>query len=648
MVLKLNHYIWLTAFLCSLFFINAWQLELFASAIIFISLWSVFTLVKLTNDKGLIIPKSWCLAFMGAFWLLAFLSILGSDIINVSVMAFCFFSVLPLTFFVMILNNDEVILKTLVKIIAVVFAVMTLWALVQFFVFNDFFQGRARHPLKNPNSLSAIFSLAIFCGIGAIFYLKELKDKKWAVAFVVLMIGGLIVTGSRGAFFALIPFMTVFLFMMRDGVIKHYKLFLVIAFSSITFFFLSSFGSEISQNFAFRVFQTVTLQSENITSNRTSLWLATIDIIKEHGVFGTGIGTYFLYFPEFRLSTDRSGAYYAHSDPLQYWVELGILGPVLFYGFIIAVVARTVAAVKKASDQKDKIAILTPFFALAACMLHTHVTFNLYNLSILFLVGFLLSIWFIQTQKVLKTAVWNIQFPVSYSKASRIVLITMPFIFIVGIFSAYVLSEVYTNKARDHLFRADLDAFAKDIIMANKLSLNGNYRSYLLAVNVPMTLLQDQSDSFNEEQKKEIFDQALSYLRQVKAINPRSASTYYYLARIQQLVPKEFVPEDLKNSQSYYERALELDPIHIGSRIQLSFIYERDLLSFDRALALMEEGANYRYATSKEIDLYARLAELYLKAGNKEGRDKALQKMIAVKKRLDRSKERQERGLRLN
>ena len=70
-------------------------------------------------------------------------------------------------------------------------------------------------------------------------------------------------------------------------------------------------------------------------------------MIKEYGLFGTGIGTYFLYFPEFRLAGDNWGAYYAHNDPLQYWIELGVLGPILFYAFVIAVILRTQQAFKK-------------------------------------------------------------------------------------------------------------------------------------------------------------------------------------------------------------------------------------------------------------------------------------------------------------
>lgn len=643
MLEKITPYLWLCAFLSSLFFVNAWQLELFGISILLVSLWSVFSLSRL-SDNGFNIPQSWCLRIVGAFWLLTFLSILGSDVINVSVMAFCFFSVLPLTFFVMSLQDREGAFKIIAKILAVVFVILAVWAMIQFYFLYDYFDGRARHPLKNPNSLGALFSLAIFCGVGAVAYFEKLKAKKWAVAFTVLMMAALACTGGRGPLFALILVMAVFLFVMRGEVKDNFKLYLLLLLGSVGVFLLTLTGEIVSSTLIHRSISTVSGNTADITSNRLSLWLATWEIIKSHGVFGTGIGTYFLYFPEFRLPTDESGAYYAHSDPLQYWVELGVLGPVLFYTFIIGVTARTVKAVNQAVDRKQKLMVLTPFFAVAACVLHTHVTFNFYNLSILFTVGFLLSVWFVATQKVLQTPTKNIRFPESYSRASRTTLIALLFIFIVGIFGAYVVSEAYTNKARDHLLKSELEEFASAVMSANKISMDGNYRSYLLAVNVPMTLLQESGDKLTTDQKKEIFDQALSYLSHVQNINPRSASANFYLGKIQQLVPEDFIPEDLQNSQKYYERALELDPIHIGARIELSYIYERDLLSLDRAIALMEQGATYRYATSKEVDLYARLAQLYLKSGDNEGRDRAIQTMIAVKKRFDEAKLKEEAG----
>lgn len=646
MISKLSPLLWPLAFFCSLFFINDWQLGLFAGAVILISVWAI-AMISGTLARGWMVPKSWCLGVMAAFWLLVFLSVIGSDILNVSLMAFCFFSVLPITFLVFSTIGTDEYFKFVTKILIGIFVVLSIWALIQFFVFNEYFEGRATHPLKNPNSLAAVFSLAFVCGLGALLNAHEKKQQILLSAFCCLVFAAFVAAGSRGAFFALLPALALFLFFARDQVKANWRILGAITiFAALCFVLFDLYGNE-KTNLAGRVAGTLagTVDRGDISNNRFNLWLASWGIIKEHGFLGTGIGTFFLYFPEFRLPQDRFGTFYAHNDPLQFWVELGVLGPVLFYSFIIAVIVRTIQAVKKAQNANQKLLILTPFFALGACVIHTHVTFNFYNLSILFFVGFLLSVWFVATQKVLQTKCWMVKLSEKYSSSARIAMIAMPFIFIVGLFSAYVLSEHYTNKARDHLLAGELEEFANDVLMANKISMRGNYRSYLLAVNVPMTLLQEQSNNLTRDQKKEIYNQAISYLRQVQFINPRSASAHFYLGKIQTLVPADFIAEDMRSPQEYYERSLTLDPLHIGSRIALSYIYERELLSRERALEVIEAGLDLRYNTAKALDLYGRAAELYMKQGDSEGRDKALEKMQNFQRYLDRAVQREKAPL---
>lgn len=582
------------------------------AGIFLVSVWSVLSLGR-ASDVGIVMPQSWVLRIMGAFWFVAFLSILTSEVVNISFMAFCYFSVLPLSFFVFAITGRQEQFKFLASLMAIVFAGMAIWALIQFFVFNEHFRGRAYHPLMNPNSLAALFSLVFFCGLGLIFRVQRQWQKIAALAFTGLIFGGIMATGSRGALFAMIPMVLLFLFFIREEVKKEWKPFAVITLICLALIGLSAFGDTVRENMITRFVATVTLDDVDISNNRFSLWLATIGMIKDHGIFGTGIGTYFLYFPEYRLPTDISGAYFAHNDPLQYWAELGILGPVLFYAFVISVLGRTVQAIKKCQTSQQKILILAPFFALGACVLHTHVTFNFSNFSILMTAAFILGFWFWATQQVLHSKTKTIPFPASFTPLTRRLALSLPFVFMVVFFAGYVLSEHYTNKAREHLIAGNLEQFARDITWANKLSFDGNYRSYLLAVNVPMTLLVE-GDKIEPERRKEVFNQALKYLLHVEKINPRSASTYYYLAKIQQIVPKDFIPETLDTVENYYKKAIKLDPVHVGARLQLAVLYE-GAGDLEKAEAIIKQGAQYRYTTTKALDFYAYQVQFYAKQG---------------------------------
>ena len=287
---------------------------------------------------------------------------------------------------------------------------------------------------------------------------------------------------------------------------------------------------------------------------------------------------------------------------------------------------------------------MTPFCALGAVILHTHVTFNLYNLSILFCVGFLLGVWFWATQDILKTPTKEISFPESYSPAARTLAIAIPFVFIGMLFMAYISSEHFTNKARDHLLAGELEGFADDVLLANRLSFDGNYRAYLLAVNVPLSLLEEAGDKLNMEQKRDIFNQGLSYLRHVRSINPRSSSALYYLAKIQQISLPELIPEDLKSPADYYTQALAIDPLHLGARLELSDIYKRGGKP-QKALDILEQGFDFKYGSSKAMEFYGRLTQIYLQKGDKIGRDKAIRKMRAFQSRLQQSEKRKNNPL---
>lgn len=634
----ISPFLWLAAFICGLFLINDLLLELFGVAVLLVFIWAV---VMFSQDKvsAWQIPRSWVLQIMALFWFLAFLSIFRSQILNVSVMAFCFFSVMPLTFFMFVIRSDEKQLIFVSRVLAVAYAALAVWALLQFYVFGDYFAGRAHHPFKNANSLAAFLNLGFFCSVGWMLAGRDRLQSNLALLLAALIFGGIVATGSRGALFAMIPVMVIFLIVMRDAASQHWKCLGLLSILCGGLFALSSYGAVDNDALINRVTDTVAANLDDVSSNRFILWEATFKMIKEHGIFGTGIGTYFLYFPEFRLSDDVWGAYYAHNDPLQYWVELGFLGPLLFYAFIGAVIIRTVRAFKVTQDTTMRYLVMAPFCALGAVILHTHVTFNLYNMPILFMVGFLLAVWFFVTQKILKSDLKIVEFPDNVPASAKIILTALPFVFIGFLFSAYIAGEHFTNKARDHMIAGELEEFAVDVIRAQRISLRGNYRAPLLAVNLPLTLLQEGKGSIMEDHMKDIFDQGLAYLWHVRMINPRSSSALFYLGKIQQVSPEKFIPEDMESPEDYYLQALDLDPIHIGARLELSRIYE-SRKEHDRALEIIEEGFRYKYGTVKAMDLYARLLQLYIRKGDRKGREKVLNRMRAFQSRMDNDRQR--------
>lgn len=609
-VLKNISLLWLCAFLCSLFFFNAYELESFGLATIFLF---IFSIVSLSFLKEWHIPKSYFIYALAAFWLLTFFSVIFSDILNTSIMAFVYFSALPLGFFTIMMTFKNAHFLMMGKCLAVIFAALGLWALCQYFFLHDLFGPRAHHPLKNANSLGALFNFGLFGAVGWMFVAKTRIQRNLSLILSIIILGGILSTVSRGAILAMIVMILPMLFLLRENVKEHWRCLSVLVLSALVFIVLSTFIDKSASNqITARLLETAMSGGAHNMSHRWQIWEATWQMIQSYGLWGTGIGTYFQYFPEYRLTDDVWGTYYAHNDFLQYWVELGVLGPILFYSLCLIVLGRTVQAVKQTNDALMRVKILTPFFAMGAIVLHTHVTFNFYNLSILYMSGLALAYWFCETQKILQTPFMQIKFLKSYSLPARGIVIKYPFLVVGYFFFSMMISESLTQKAKRSLLAGELEDFAYTVIAAKKIGLGHNYRADLLAVNMPITLLSNAT-SLGEVQKKEIFDQGLSYLQRVRGTNPRSASALYYLGLIQEDVSSDMIPEALKSPVDYYRAALRLDPLHFSARLKIA-----QSLPAQEGIEVMEAGVHYNYNNPEALALYMALLGRYAKDGNQD------------------------------
>ncbi len=631
--------LWLGAFVCALYPVNDWQLQLFAGAIMLMFGW---TYVMLSRDigTGWTVSRSPVLMLAGAFWILVVLSAFWSEIKPISLTGVCFFSVMPLGFFAGLMAGNDSYFKKIAYALAALFALLSFWAIFQFFFLNNYFHGQARHPLADPSSLGALFSLALFCALGWIAAGRpSRREHRCAVVLACLLVCGIMATVSRGPVFAFLPGLVLFCILLWPRVKAHGKSFLIVVGCGLAFFGLMQTGIQKRYDLGNRLMGTVAVE-ESVNMHRFDIWSSAIDIIKDHPVLGTGIGTFFLYYPEHRRVTEIDGVFLAHNDPLQFWVELGFMGPLLFYAFVIAAAWRSLAALKKA-EGNDRLVIVAIFAALTAMVVQSHVSFNHYNLSILMMTGLLLSIWFLKTGKVLNENSRLVAMPDSFSpKASR-ALLALPFIMMSWLFLSITAGEHMVNKARDDIFAQRMNEFAEHVNMAGRISQGLNYRVYLFAVNVPIAILQDRKSTLNVEQQTKLYEQIAGYMQAVLAINPRAASAYYYLGFVQTLVDAAVIPKDTKSPEESYKTALRLDPMHLGARMGLYALYQKQGKTAEELLSVLQPGETFTYTTPAAELYYGELAKLYLETRHYDKAQQVLQATMEFKKRSDYSAKRQ-------
>lgn len=628
--------LWLTAFICGLYFNNDWQLALFGLSIATCFLWAGVMLWT-QAQQGFVIPKSKTLLFLALFWALTLASVSWSDVPFISLMGFCFLSVMPLTLFAFVLRPDEAQIKYIAHALAGIAAILAVWAHIQFFLMGDYFGGRAHHPLADPNALGALFNLALFPALAWMMTTSDKKQSALALILSILLFGGIMTTASRGAFFGLVPALILFVALNKTQLKPNLKHLLIFAVAAILLFFLTTHGGRPVDNMIARVTDTVTLSLNDPTSNRIELWRGTWDMIRDHWLAGTGIATFYLYYPQYRVPEDAIGTYMAHSDPLQFWAEMGVLSPLLFYAALIGAALRTRRALMSGNlSPASRVAVISILCALVAVVAHTHVSFNFYNLGILFAGGYLLTVWFILTNKALSPSAYTLTFPAALSPGLRGGLTVLPLALIIYVFGGYVISEYFVNKGRTDIFEGRLESFSNNLNLAHKTGFQGNYRAYLLAANVPLGILQESGKAMPHAQQKELYDQAISFLSRAKTMNPRSASASYYLGKAQELVDPSVIPDGTPSPEDRYREALALDPTHLGSRMNLARLLENKG-NKDDAFTLLKDGMRYVYRDPQALAFYGQTMMYCLERSDKDCREQILSALQSYKYRENKS-----------
>lgn len=586
--------------------------------------------------KGWAVPvKSPVFIAVLLFWGYLCASILWSTVPYNSVFFALIISVLPFLFVVFVLAQEPVkSLKLHGAALLLSAAVLSGWALVQFFFFYEEYGPRIHHPMLNPNNLAVLFNMALFPFLALFFYVRK---REYAVAVFVLMMmvyGGLLVTQSRGAFLAFVLSLLPFLLVCRKYEGMNWTRFLWAAAGFAGFYVIINIASDGGLA---RYMGAAVRQGLEMTSAvaRIELWKSTWQIIQDHFWLGTGLGTFYYYYPAYRSRIDSSDGYFAHMDPLQFWQEMGVAAPVLFYAILVLVLYFTVRAIRAVpKDSAMRLWVMAPFCALLALVGHTHITFHLYILITMIPAGFLLAWWFIATEHILGDRRVRLSFDKVPAKIAVTVVLVALYLFIASWLGRAAYATQLLNDANRLMNSGRLNAGYEKVLVADKFTPDSYSRLYEYHAKYRLSLLTGQSGSISRPAQKAFYEQALYYIDEAIARNPVTTHLWSQKAMIL-FAGRGFAAGNLTEAAELLGKTLAANPMLLDARLGLAQIYKSQGET-RKALAVLEDGlGRFVPRNMLSITFFVEIAKLRQQLGDRKGHDEMMQGALDFARRYN-------------
>lgn len=593
--------------------------------------------VFISMKKGTSIRITAPIIFLVLFWAWIIFSIFFSTVPYVSIYFAYVLSILPLTFFALlsVLRDRKDIYPYAVISLFIWFG-FCVWAIIQFF-FADIIGNtaggalRISHPFNNPNTFAGFINIGLVLMTGLYFKIHNFKihnaPKKWFALFLVFTgVLALLTTQSRTAIILYIGAsiaLAVFSAVQKQLTIKDMLLWagaLGLAFLLLNFDALGSVinGQSISANQVIGYSAIKNLSSFDV---RLNIWTASLQMFLDKPFFGHGLSTFIYTYPSYRLDEEIvSAGVFAHMDPLQFALEMGVLAPVLFYGLVLSAMYRSYRVFKTVDlTPHDAMMYFTTICMLGVVIIHTHFTYHLYTDLILYALAITLVYWHLQTEVHLKNVhVKDIGWQDIIRNKKTAILVFLPLFFVLSIWpvrSSFAI--VYKQAAENALAQKRFDDAAKHIAFLNMVAPDSFWFKYKLRADLDINILEELiKANKNPQQQKQLYTRILQELKDAKKYNPGFYMTDYRMAYAHLLSSLSFAPENKDKVEETFKAILERNPFSLLVRLNLArVLHEQERL--DEALNLMEQGMKYLNVKDQHAPEYLSVAAtLYALSGN--------------------------------
>ena len=570
----------LTAALGVSFFFHGGQNIAYAPAVILLLLAALISAWPRAG-RAVMLPAGGTVLATLAFWIYISISLTWSSVPFASLVTWVNITAMPLVLLTLLCHPERQALirhtSVMVAGITVLTALYTLW---QFFV-----DGLDRAPgvLPNPNNMASVFNLSLL-PLLAFAATAQGKPRLMASPACLVLFTAVLATGSRGGLVcfclgvlilgaALLPQIK-----SQGKAVAIFAAITVIIFTSFLFFSHTALERSLS------IFGDPVIDYSSY--ERLEIWKASFAMLREHLFTGTGLGTFYLYYPAHRPLGDTSSmGHWAHFDALQFGVECGVLAMVLFY---VVIAAWLVRGIKAWPDKERRMQIAGCMAALAALVLHAHIEFQFYIISILIIAAVLMAqLYTLSTRDEERDYI-------TLTPAPRERLIWRGALMMAaGLLALTTMSTAagyyYTGRAQEVLRQGDIDGFFREINKAYSFAPRSFTDTDLRVAAVYLDILAQPPVQMTPADRLEIYDNAVKLLDDAQKSNPALADIDHKRAKLYMRAGDDQVPDRLQQAAHYWQIALAKDPQHYRAREE----YARLLISQGKAedaYNLIQEG----------------------------------------------------------